>query len=154
MSLHGCEIQFKNAFQHTAITLQGAAQIFGTGEVRSFGDAVRHAIVADDGGMLDGQVGCLAVEFTFWISAGTKNAVHDFVGFANGATGIVDEQLLNGTPVGRTTVALLRGQATDLIAGYLLGPTAQFGLGTALPSFGFDDVVILRAKLRPQLFRF
>lgn len=102
--------------EERAVLNHRGAKVFGGGLVggEAGGYGVRGAVVLDDAGMVDGDVGGALLEVGDGIAAGLHERGDEFVGFGDGALGMIDEAGLHGLPVGHEAFALGGAEVADL----------------------------------------
>jgi len=126
----------------------GVAHVFGGGFVaaEAKGYVVGGAVVFDDAGMFDGDVGGALVEVGDGIAAGVHERGDQFIGFDDGAFGVVDETRLDGLPVGEIALAFGGGEVADVKFVYALFAGGEAGFGLGCGAMLEDGAIVFRAE--------
>ncbi len=116
-------------------------------------DALRRAVVVDDDGVVDRDVGGAQLEVDNRVAALGEQFAHQAVGLDQHALGIVDERGLQALPGLREARHLGRSERHDLEVLHALLAPPEFRLGLGLAAEPGRDGVVLRPEALPEPLR-
>jgi len=132
----------------------GPAQVLGIGFAARVagGDLVGHAVIADQAGVIDREVGGALLEVADGIAARLHHFSEEFIGPPDRSAGVVDELALDLHPAVRKALdfAAVERAYAERFDPLLALP--QFSLGFAAVAGLVDGGDILRAVFRAHLF--
>jgi hypothetical protein len=106
---NGCGLRGKQVLEERTVVEDGFAEILGGGFAAavSEGDLVGCAIVFDDAGMVDREIGGALLEVGDGIAASGHEEIDEPVCLVDGLSGSVDEAGLDGAPLGDEALVLV-----------------------------------------------
>lgn len=145
-------VDLQEFVEERAVLNHCGAQVFGGGLVggEAGGYGVGGAVVLDDAGVADGDVGGALLEVGDGIAAGLHERGDELIGLGDRALGVIDEAGLDGLPVGDEALALGGGEVADfeVFDARFAGFESGFGL---LPGALLEHrAIVLRAKVLAQ----
>jgi hypothetical protein len=148
----GC-VDLQEFVEEGAVLEHGGAHVFGgdLGGGGALGDGVGGAVVIDDAGMVDRDVGGALFEVGDGVAAGLHEGGDEIVGLNDRAAGMVDEAGLDDLPVGEEALAFGGGKVTDVEVVDALFTRGEGGLGVAFGAALEDGAVILGTKAGAEM---
>ncbi len=149
----GAGVDLQELVEEGAVVEHGGAHVFG-GDLGAGGalrDGVGGAVVFDDAGMVDRDVGGALLEVDDGIAAGVHEGGDELVGLDDGAAGVVDEAGLDELPLVEEALAFGGGEVVDVEAVDALFAGCEGGLGVALGAAFEDRALVLGAEASAQM---
>ena len=150
----GARGDLEELVEESAVLEHGRAHVF-SGDLRAtgaLGNGVGGAVVFDDAGVVDRDVGGALLEVDHGIAAGVHERGDEFVGFDDGAAGVINEAGLHELPLVEEALAFGGCEVVDLEALDALFTSCEGGLGFALGATLEDRAFVFGAEAGAQAF--